>query len=913
MAGNFTLSFTTAGADLCSAPITQIPVIQGTGAAVTTTSIVTTRGVVIGDYEGTTGLNGFYLQAATGDGDPATSDAIFVFNPNNNSVNLGDVVTITGTPAEFQNQSQIGFVTSLVKCGTGTVAPLDIALPMASSTAFESYEGMLVRFAQPLYVTEHFQLGRFGQVVVSGTDRLRQPTAVVAPGQAALDLQAANNLNKLIIDDTLQTQNPDPIIYGRNLTPLSASNTLRGGDTTTGAVGVLTYTWAGNAASGNAFRLRPPAATPLSINFTAVNSRPSEAPAVGGSLRAVGLNLLNYFNTFTLCANGLGDVAPANDKCRGAENATEFTRQSDKTVAALIKLNADVIGVNEIENDGYGSASAIQDLVSKLNAATAPGTYAFIDADARTGLVDALGTDGIKVGLIYKPGTVSPIGTTRVLDSVAFVNGGDGSPRNRVSLAQAFEEVATGGRIVVNVNHFKSKGSACDAAAAADGQGNCAVVRTKAAETLAAWLATDPTGVGDPDILLLGDYNSYAKETPITTITAAGYNNLVESFGGPNAYSYVFDGQWGYLDYAFSSPTLTPQVTGVAEYHINSDEPSVLDYNTNFKSAGQLTTLYGRDEFRVSDHDPVIVGLSLTKPASTTSLAATPAAIVAGQPFTVSATVAPVTGSAVPTGSISFSDGTPLSTVVVDATGRATLNQTRPAGVYSYVGTYSGAPNLGASTGALSVTVQTAPATASVAVPATTPIGTRTLLTATLSSPYLTPTGTVTFYDGTTAISGPLPLTAGSAANTATASFSWSAGPVGSRLITAQYSGLVPVKPRVRISQVCTPTTTAQYNTFTWAVTNLSAAPVTFVWRVKGAKPAQTGTITLAPGATSAAFTTSRWARNTTLEILVNNKVIEDRDAKKTRSACLNADDDDDDDDKDDNDDKDDKDDRDDD
>jgi hypothetical protein len=123
------------------------------------------------------------------------------------------------------------------------------------------------------------------------------------------------------------------------------------------------------------------------------------------------------------------------------------------------------------------------------------------------------------------------------------------------------------------------------------------------------WLATDPTGTGDPDILLIGDYNSYALEDPITYIKNAGFTNLIDSFIGSSAYSYVFDGQWGYLDHAFGSSSVISQVTGVSEYHINSDEPSVLDYNTDFKTPNLQNTLYAPDEFRVSDHDPVIVGL----------------------------------------------------------------------------------------------------------------------------------------------------------------------------------------------------------------------------------------------------------------------------------------------------------------
>lgn len=607
MASDFTVGFTPY--DVCTTTYTPAYAIQGSGPAAAITGVVTTQGVVVGDNEGPSpALRGFYLQDLTGDSNAATSDGIFVFNGNNNNVNLGDVVRVTGTAAEFQDQTQISSVTSIVNCGSGTVAPVDVTFPVPSSTYLEQFESMLVRLSQTMYVTEHFQLGRFGQVVLSSGERLKQPTNVVLPGAPALALQAANGLNRIILDDDLNNQNPDPIVFARGGLPLSASNTLRGGDTATGIVGVMTYTWSGNAVSGNAYRLRPVNALGGWVNFEPANPRPPAAPEVGGTLKLVGMNLLNFFNTFSGCTNGVGGAAT---DCRGANNLAEFNRQWPKTVAAILAMNADVIGFNEIENDGYGPDSAIAFLVDQLNAATAPGTYAFIDVDLATGQVNALGTDAIKVGMIYRPGSVTPVGQTAALNSVAFVNAGDSEARNRPSLAQTFEQNANGSRFIVVINHLKSKGSACDLPDAGDGQGNCSQVRVTAATELMNWLATDPTGTGDPDVLLIGDYNSYAMEDPIAVIKNAGFTNLIESFIGADAYSYVFDGQWGYLDHALGSAAIVPQVVGVADYHINADEPSVLDYNMDFKSAGQLISLYAPDEFRVSDHDAVIAGLCL--------------------------------------------------------------------------------------------------------------------------------------------------------------------------------------------------------------------------------------------------------------------------------------------------------------
>jgi len=413
--------------------------------------------------------------------------------------------------------------------------------------------------------------------------------------------------------------------------PLSASNTLRCGDTATGTIGVMTYTWGGTAASPNAYRVRPIGALGGSVQFQPANARPIAPDPVGGTVRVAGMNLLNFFNTFDgspdtvdNCTNGVGGTP---SDCRGADTATEFARQWPKTVAAILAVNPDVLGVTEVENDGYGPASAIADLVGKLNAATAPGTYAFVDADANTGQINGLGTDAIKVGLIYKPGTVTPVGQTAVLNTVAFVNGGDSAPRNRPSLAQAFARNANGGRFIVDINHLKSKGSACDAPDLLDGQGNCSQVRVNAANALSAWLASDPTGTGERDILILGDLNSYALEDPITALAGAGYADLVRSFVGPGAYAYVFGGQWGYLDHALGSASLAPQVTGVTEYHVNADEPSVLDYNLEFKTPGLQVSLYAPDQYREADHDPVIVGLAPTTPPTITSFTPTQGAV----------------------------------------------------------------------------------------------------------------------------------------------------------------------------------------------------------------------------------------------------------------------------------------------
>ena len=180
-------------------------------------------------------------------------------------------------------------------------------------------------------------------------------------------------------------------------------------------------------------------------------------------------------------------------------------------------------------------------------------------------------------------------------------------------------------------------------------------------------------------------------EDPITVIKNAGFTNLIEFFLGPDAYSYAFDGQWGYLDHALGSASIVSQVKGVGDYHINADEPSVLDYNTDFKTANQQNTLYAPDQFRVSDHDPVVVGLELTN-APPTASAGGPYSANEGGTVALSATGSDPDGTPVTfawdldndgtfetpgqTATFNAVDGTfdyPVSVRVTDETGLATV------------------------------------------------------------------------------------------------------------------------------------------------------------------------------------------------------------------------------------------------
>lgn len=596
--------------DDAASMITKISAIQGSGSTAALTGARTIEGIVTRTFFGTSKLTGFYVQEedADSDGDPLTSEGIFVYDPAGLFIgNSGDKVLLSGTVTEFTSTAN-GITSSLTELTTLTAAsvvstgnPLptvvNVQFPVANVSDLERYEGMLVNASAStgnLTVTEYFQLGRYGQVVLSatgatnqaGTDaRLDQYTQFNAPsvsGYSAYLVETAKR--KIILDDGSTVQNTDPILFGRGGNPLSASNTLRGGDEVASITAILDERLEG-------YRLQ----TTTGVNFIPTNARPTTPIVVGGTLKAASFNILNYFN-----GDGMGGGFPTP---RGADNATEFTRQRNKTIQAIIQSGVDVLALNELENDGYGSTSAIQDLVNGVNAIAGAGTYAIITPSGN------ISTDQITVGMIYKPGKVTPVG------AAATMANGYGSGAfdlvGRKPLAQTYVENATGEKFTLVANHFKSKGSSSGGAGdtdASDGQALSNGTRTRQAQDLITWLATKPTGTTDPDYLVVGDLNAYAMEDPLTTLASGGYNAVV-----PNTfYSYVFDGQVGSLDHALANSTLSTQVAGATKWHINSDEPNVLDYNTEFKTAGQVTSLYNADQYRTSDHDPVIVGLNLT-------------------------------------------------------------------------------------------------------------------------------------------------------------------------------------------------------------------------------------------------------------------------------------------------------------
>lgn len=571
----------------CSGTYTKISAIQGSaGSSPVAGSIVTTQGIVTADYQATGQLGGYFIESvpADVDADPATSEGMYVFNYGY-AVNPGDWVRLTGTVSEYMgtggrghmsSMTQIGSLTSLTVCGTGvSVSPTTLTLP-ADAAALERLEGMLVTIPQDLTVQQNYFQGRFGQITLSANGRVFLPINTAGETYA----QAVSRL--IVLDDGSSTENPPVIPY------YPVDGTFRAGDMITGGItGVLDQ---GEINSDPApsqtfpdvyYRIHAVSAPTFSTT-----ARPASPDPVGGTLRIAGYNVLNYFTTFA---------------SRGADNAFEFNRQRTKIIQALVGLNADVLGLIEMENN----STAVADLLSGLNAALgAGGTYTVI-GDPPLGY----GSDAIKVTIIYKTDKVTPVDVSLSTNEAPFT-------AYRFPVAQAFTENLTGEKFVVVVNHFKSK--RCDGtetggdAEQPEGVGCYNLTRTNMSSVLNSWV-NSTLATMDPDVILLGDFNAYSLEAPITTLEGFGYISEVNTRVLPaQAYSFTFDGMVGKLDHALASAGMDQNITGAAIWHINTDEPFIIEYSDDYKvggtPAGSSPDLYQPHAYRASDHDPVLVG-----------------------------------------------------------------------------------------------------------------------------------------------------------------------------------------------------------------------------------------------------------------------------------------------------------------
>ena len=625
---------------------------------------VTVKGIVTSRSDSL--YKGFFIQDMQGDNSPYTSDGIFVFlnEAAPDTIQPGTEVCVQGKVNEYYGSTQINLKDEQkFEVGALGEVPVASAFYVADgetlTQALERVEGMKVVLdaGSEMKITRTFSYdydGRRNNMVLSHKAPLMKPTQVFEPNSAdSIALAKANAVNQLFVESDFKAKDGEvPYFPDFN----AETGYIRVGDQLTNLEGVIGYSY-------NAYRILPTNLISAG-DFIRVNDR-TDAPTVAdmGDIRVASFNVLNFFNDVVG-----GDANPSGSN-RGALIEEEMVLQRTKIVNALVAMNADVVGLMEIANNGFGELSAIQNLVDALNAElTDDQAYRFVEIEDADKYEDKfIGSDAITVGMLYRPARITLDGAAKVIATPeqhaaegAQTRDKDGvveqSPSydkfQRHSLVQTFS--INDEKLTIVVNHLKSKGSGCiedwadfnENGEPADLQGKCNSFRVSAAKVLGESLK-DVEG----DVLVIGDLNAYGKEDPVAVLTdydasttdhvirtaswttlngkvyeregsvidkGYGLINLNTQAHGADTYSYSYNGELGNLDHALANESLAAKLVGIDDWHINSVESNLFEYGSKY--TGELVKT--ESPFSASDHDPVIIALSY--PAPVTPVTPTP-------------------------------------------------------------------------------------------------------------------------------------------------------------------------------------------------------------------------------------------------------------------------------------------------
>ena len=293
------------------------------------------------------------------------------------------------------------------------------------------------------------------------------------------------------------------------------------------------------------------------------NNKPEPKPKMPKGLLVCAANIQNYFYD-------LGGYA--HRKTTKEQQAI----QTEKISKALTHINADIYAICEIQKGD----SAAEMLVRAMNERAKKVRYAYVSQGWSNG-------DTISCGYIYRTDRVRPYG------DLQYGYHDPSSHYHYRMVACGFEEIKSGERFVLNINHLRSKRGTGD-----ESNGK----RMVNVDSLLVMLdkIEQEQLFGDKDILLVGDYNCYSQEQPIQTLVQAGYEDVLMQYDS-TGYSYVYHSEAGYLDRAFASPTMAAQVKAVHPYHLNTDY---------FYSRGYKRRL-DKTMFRYADHDPILISIQL--------------------------------------------------------------------------------------------------------------------------------------------------------------------------------------------------------------------------------------------------------------------------------------------------------------
>jgi predicted extracellular nuclease len=585
---------------------------------------IRTQGVVVADFD-QTGKRGFFLQEDNCDGDPSTSDGIFIYmGTSSQVVSESDLVEVRGSVQEYYGLTEISTYRGSVNVlseENSLPAPVDLNPPFdknASDAYFESLEGMYVSldFASVVGPTDYFdetfvirsdlKMKRIFQDDPQGTG------VIVAVDDSGLfeiqpEAKVGDRVNGLLgaldytFDDYKMQLTVPPILIAAP-DPAKRGDVDGDGDIDPNDLRALRKHWGK--------RVPPaPASADLDGNgritfkdILAFLHLYGKLRPAWGEVSIATFNLLNLFDT-------VNEPGKEDD----VTSPEDYELKLDKLAEAIHDdlLEPTIIGVQEVEN-----LTVLEDLAARPE----------IQAKYEAVLVDGPDGRGIDVGLLYRVDQIQLVdyearqGCTTLVDGL----GPDGNldvldPFNEVTCDSDGDGMLDGNRLFsrppllvhlefgrtyprrgwmaqddlyVIVNHFKSKSQDTE-----DVQYTLPR-RVEQASFVAGLSQEIRASDWGAKVIVLGDLNDFLDSETLAVLKDGGLRDLLYETHKSNRYTYIYQGESEVLDHILINPSFRWSFRSVSPVHINADYPVAYEDIPDLSRGS-------------SDHDPVLAKFML--------------------------------------------------------------------------------------------------------------------------------------------------------------------------------------------------------------------------------------------------------------------------------------------------------------
>lgn len=512
------------------------------------TKISSIRGVVSGVFQKKDEIGGFYIQ----DSRYFHNKSIFVNSFER--VLIGDEIVLNATLTDVKNESQLDNVDVINVLSKNCFIDVEkLSFPI-SDEQLEQLEGCLVEINDDVQISDSYQFNKYGQLLLA-KNQLIQETEIFDAQNDSLkifNLDIEQELNSIYVDDL--SDQKFPIMDSLYIDP---SKVVVGAKCSNIKGFISQY--------NNSYKLR------LIDDLIVENVTQPILEDLNSTLTIMNFNMHNLFN-----GDGQKNDFPTE---RGAKTYDEYKLQMKKLAAAIHEVDPDIIAMMELENDGEGELSSIQQFCNFLNL-NSDRTYTISHSNG----VES--TYPIKTGIIYDKNVVKAVGEAYYHNHSIF---------SRPPLFQRFSN-KDGLEFVISANHFKSKGSRNATGLDKDQNDGQASFNDKRVQQAEVLLEIIDSLYLKENILVLGDFNAYTQEDPIQKLQSSNLRRLETS-----NYSYVYRGKMGNLDHVLVSDNFKRKINQIRTWNINAIYPNWIDYSNKIADSSY---------YRSSDHNPMIIEIN---------------------------------------------------------------------------------------------------------------------------------------------------------------------------------------------------------------------------------------------------------------------------------------------------------------